>query len=410
MGHQGRGGVGQRVACHLVSAIVGVVLSMTGLASALPLGPFQITPELILEERYDSNIFLEPTDERDDFISYGAFNMKLALPIRLTRARTISPFVNVFADAAAFAKNPEENFQNAGITGGLDVDMPLVRPDQRLTFNLSNQFRSVTEVSSSAEQSDIGPRTQRTENFLNADLGYFLTRRDEFHVFYNRLDLRQENVAQFLDRNENTVGLTYFHQLRPLFSGLIEYNYQFTDFTNLGPTDPDFSSTGHILAIGFRREAAARLSGTIKVGAELRELERGSSVVEPFVSSLVTFRITPRQITNLTLTRSTEESSNQDFSFFNATTVNLRLTQELSAKISAFLEGRFELDEFEERVIPGDPATRQDRLYGVGGGVNYQFAHWLTTGLSYQYRTKNSNVQILDYVDHVAILWFTFAF
>jgi opacity protein-like surface antigen len=318
--------------------------------------------------------------------------------------------VNLFADAAAFAKNPEENFQNAGITGGLDVDMPLVRPDQRLTFNLSNQFRSVTEVSSSAEQSDIGPRTQRTENFLNADLGYFLTRRDEFHVFYNRLDLRQENVAQFLDRNENTVGLTYFHQLRPLFSGLIEYNYQFTDFTNLGPTDPNFSSTGHILAIGFRREAAARLSGTIKVGAELRELERGSSVVEPFVSSLVTFRITPRQITNLTLTRSMEESSNQDFSFFNATTVNLRLTQELSAKISAFLEGRFELDEFEERVTPGDPATRQDRLYGVGGGVNYQFAHWLTTGLSYQYRTKNSNVQILDYVDHVAILRFTFAF
>jgi hypothetical protein len=382
----------------------------SNVALALPLGPFQISPELILEERYDSNIFLEPADERDDFISYGAFNVKIALPIRLTRARTISPFVNVFADAAAFAKNPEENFQNAGITGGVDVDMPLVRPDQRLTFNLSNQYRSITEVASSAEQSDLGPRTQRTENFLSADVGYFLTRRDEFHAFYHRLDLHQENVAQFLDRNENIVGLTYFRQLRPLLSGLIEYNYQFTDFTNLGPTDPDFSSTGHILAIGFRRDDAARLSGTIKVGAEIRDFESGSVVVEPYVSSSLTFRITPRLYTNLTVTRSIEESTNQDFTFFNATAVNLRLTQELTAKISAFLEGRFELDEFQERVTPGDPTTRQDHLYGLGAGVNYRFAQWLTTGLSYQYRTKDSNVEILDYVDHVGILRLTLQF
>jgi hypothetical protein len=380
------------------------------LAAALPLGPFQISPELILEERYESNIFLEPADARDDVISYGAFNLKVALSIRLTRARTISPFVNVFADAAAFAKHPEENFQNAGITGGLDVDLPLVRPDQRLTFNVSNQFRSVTEVSSSAEQSDLGPRMQRTENFLSADVGYFLTRRDEFHVFYHRLDLKPENVAQFIDRNENTVDLTYFHQLRPLLSGLIEYNYQFVDFTNLGPNDPDFSSSGHIIAIRFRCDAAARLSGTLKVGAELRELARGSSVVEPFAASTITVRITPRLLTNLTVTRSIEESTNQDFSFFSATAVHLRLTQDVTAKISAFIEGLFELDEFQERVTPGDPTQRGDRLYGVGAGVHYRVAHWLTTGLSYQYRTKHSNVEILDYVDHIGILRFSFAF
>jgi len=408
MGAPMRCGRGSWRAGQIVAGLLCWLMS-SALAVALPLGPFQISPELILEERYDSNIFLEPADERDDFISYGALNVKIALPIRLTRARTISPFVNFFADAA-FAKNPEENFQNAGITGGLDVDMPLVRPDQRLTSNLSNQFHSVTEVSSSAEQSDIGPRTQRTENFLNADLGYFLARRDEFHVFYNRLDLHQENVAQVLDRNENTVGLTYFRQLRPLFSALIGYNYQFTDFTNLRPDDPDFSSTGHILAIGFRRDDAARLSGTVKVGAEVRDFRGGSGVVEPFAASAVRFRITPRLFTNLTITRSIEESTNQDFRFFNATAVNLRLTQELTAKISAFVEGLFELDEFKERVTPGEPTTREDRLYGVGGGVNYRFAQWLTTGLSYQYRTKNSNVQILNYVDNVVILRFNAQF
>jgi hypothetical protein len=50
----------------------------------------------------------------DDVISSGAFNVKIALPMRLARARISSPFVNVMADAVAFAKHPDQNFQNTG--------------------------------------------------------------------------------------------------------------------------------------------------------------------------------------------------------------------------------------------------------------------------------------------------------
>jgi hypothetical protein len=403
-------GTRRRLASLVGGGTVLLLITFPGFGVALPLGPLQITPELTFEERYDSNIFLEPGDKRDDFISYGAFNLKIALPIRLTRARTISPFVSYFAEAAAFANNSEENFQNQGITGGLDLEVPLVRPDQRLTFNVSNRFRSITEVSSSAEQSDIGPRTRRTENFLTADVGYFLTRRDEFHAFYNRLDLNQEDIAEFLDRNENTVGFTYFRQIRPLVSGLVEYNYKFVDFTNLGPADPDFSSTGHIIAIGMRRDPAARLSGTVKVGVELRDFERGGEVVRPFASSSVSYRITPRLLAGLLVTRAMQESTNQDFTFFDATIVRLRFTQDFTPKISAFVEGIFELDEFKERVSPGEPERRLDRLYGLGAGAEYRFARWLATGLSYVYRTKSSTLEVLDYVDNQAILRITLQF
>jgi len=403
-------GMRRRLASLVGGGTVLLLITLPGLGVALPLGPFQISPEFILEERYDSNIFLEPSNARDDFISYGAFNLKIALPIRLTRARTIAPFVSYFAEAAAFANNSEENFQNQGITGGLDLEVPLVRPDQRLTFTMSNRFRSITEVSGSAEQSDIGPRTRRTENFLTADIGYFLTRRDEFHVFYTRLDLDQKNIAQFLDRNENTIGLTYFRQVRPLLSGVIEYNYKFVDFTNLRPDDPDFSSTGHIIAIGMRRDPAARLSGIVKVGAELRNFERGGEVVRPFASAGVLFRITPRLLSSLLVTRAIQESTNQDFTFFDATIIRLRVTRDFTQKISAFIEGIFELDEFKERVSPGEPERRFDRLYGFGGGVEYRFARWLRTGLSYLYRTKDSTIQALDYVDNQAILRITLGF
>jgi len=46
----------------------------------------------------------------------------------------------------------------------------------------------------------------------------------------------------------------------------------------------------------------------------------------------------------------------------------------------------------------------------LGGGADYRFARWLTTGLSYLYRTKNSNVKALDYVDNQVILRITLGF
>jgi hypothetical protein len=411
-----------------VSWVVFLLLGFPALLLALPVGPFEITPDLTLEQRYDSNIFLTAEQAEDDFITKGILNLKVALPIRLTGGRRIIPSISYFAEAAAFIKNSDENFQNQGISGGLELDFPLARPDQRLTLNASNRFRSVTELispaeqrdafnassrsssvtelTSSAEQSDIGRRTRRNENFLTADAGYFLTRRDEVHLTYNRLDVDQKDINEFFSRNENTIGLTYSRQISPLFSGLIEYDYKFVEFTNLGPADPDFSSTGHIIAIGIRRDPEARLSGIFKAGAELRNFERQADVVRPFALATLGYRITPRLLTNLLFTRAIQESTNQDFAFFEATIARLRLTQQFTPKLSAFVDGAFELDEFQDRVSPGEPKRRSDRLYGAAVGGEYLVAHWLTAGLSYLYQTKGSNVAE-DYVDHQVILRIT---
>jgi len=121
------------------------------MAWPLSLEPFEITPDLILEERFDSNISLEPSNERADVLSYQTFNLRVGLPLHMSQARTITPFLAYFAEASAFTQNPQENFQTEGVMGGVDVDLALMRPDERLTFNASNRFRTLTEVSSSAE-------------------------------------------------------------------------------------------------------------------------------------------------------------------------------------------------------------------------------------------------------------------
>jgi hypothetical protein len=313
----------------MVIKIILLVIGVPGVVLAFPLGPFQVTPEVILEQRYDSNIFLTASGEQADLISYGGFSLQVGLPIRITRARRIIPSLTYFAEAAAFADHREENFQNQGITGGLDVDFPLSRPDQRFTFKVTNRLRSVTELLGSAEQSDIGARTRREENLLTADAGYFLSRRDEVHLTYTRVDLDQKRVAEFLDRDENTLGLAYFRRISPRFSALTRYDYKFVEFTNLGPTDPDFSSTGHIITIGLRGDPEARLSGTFRVGAEMRQFKGLTGVIRPFAAATLGYNITPRLVGTLLLTQAIQETTNRDFAFFDATVVQMQFTHKL---------------------------------------------------------------------------------
>jgi Putative beta-barrel porin 2 len=390
----------------MLSGAVLLALGLSSMASPLSLEPFAITPGLILEERFDADISLEPSHERDDFISYGAFNLRVGLPLQFSQTRTITPFLAYSAEASAFAKHSQENFQHQGLIGGVNFDLPLMRPAERLTFNASNRFRTVTEVSSSAEQSDMGPRGNRAENVLSADLGYFLTRRDEFHLAYDRLDLDQRHVTQFLDRNQNLISLTYLRRLRATFSGLLEYAYHWVDFTNRGPDDPDFSSRTHRIAIGIRGDPDARLSGIFKIGAGSRQLNRVGKSTHPFVSGDLTYRLTSKLRINLLASKAMLESSNQNFSAYDATITRLRLTQQLSPRLSSFFEGGMELDAFtDHRETRTDgPVKRVDRLYEIGLGIEYAFARWLTTSFSYLYRTKNSNVTTLDYVDNRAML------
>jgi hypothetical protein len=193
-------------------------------------------------------------------------------------------------------------------------------------------------------------------------------------------------------------------------AGLLEYDYKFVDFTNLRPTDPDFSSTGHVIAIGIRADPNAALRGTAKVGAEIRNFERQSDATRPFAEANLDYKLTPRLLSSLLLRRAMQVTSNQEFPFFDSSLVGLRFLQQFSRKISAFVSGSFELDEYKERGVPrivavaGDPERRFDRFYELGTGADYAFARWLTAGLSYLYRTKSSNVSRLEYVDNRVVL------
>jgi len=220
------------------------------------------------------------------------------------------------------------------------------------------------------------------------------------------LDLDQRHAAQLLDRNESLIHLTYLRRLRATFSGLLEYGYRWADFTNVEPDDPDFSSRTHRIAIGIRGDPDARLSGIFKIGAEWRQYDRGGKSTQPFVSGDLTYRLTSKLRINLLASKAILESSNQSFSSYDATITRLRLTQQLSPRLSGFFEGGMELDAFTDHVETrtDGPAKRVDHLYEVGVGAEYALTRWLTMSFSYLYRTKNSNVTTLDFVDNRAIM------
>ena len=70
------------------------------------------------------------------------------------------------------------------------------------------------------------------------------------------------------------------------------------------------------------------------------------------------------------------------------------------------------MDDFKDHVETrtDGPAKRLDCIYELEVGAEYEFACWLKLSVSYLYRTKNSNVTTLDYVDNRAILRFAIRF
>ncbi len=367
----------------LVSALVVSFLLSSSLYALenLHLGRLQINPYLKFKVEYNSNIYLQQNNEKDDFITYFTPGFNLYFPWE----ENFIEF-DYHVDLLSFSAYSDENTQRQFIS--LNSDLKFGR---NLTLNFEEKFEKTDEPATS----ELTERQDRTRNLAKVSLawegdklgleGGFTSIQDD----YKNLDE--------LDRYENIFSLTGFYRFLPKTQGLVEYKYG--DITYDKETGSHANAEYNQLSLGIKGNITSKLTGLIKGGYQWRDYSRNKKDFDGGVvySSLI-HQLNPRTQTSLFVERGVNESTFSGNNYYEYNQVGLEFQKKLGYKQKLTLNLSYERDDFPVKVSGQE---RKDDLWSFKAGWDYSIRKWISLGVSYRYRNRDSSIYGYDYTDNI---------
>ena len=120
---------------------------------------------LSLSEEYDDNVFLNSSNEKNDFITYVSPGLNFNISSRHSRLS-----LGYLPTFSYYSSHDDLNETTHRVTGDFNLEL-----SQRLTFNMTSSFIKSSETRDFIDTQDIGPITRRDERqyyTINGDLSY----------------------------------------------------------------------------------------------------------------------------------------------------------------------------------------------------------------------------------------------
>lgn len=377
----------------LLSILTALFLFNPGLyaAEGLKIGDSgaKIVPWGEIKLQYDDNVFLDSENEKSDFIVTLTPGVTAHLPFS-DNLLTLDYHV----DFNRFMDNTSQNATNHYLSGNLELNW------RDLTFNIYDKFsrtfeRPNTEATTRIKRQDN--RAGITANFqkdrLGIQLGYENFKRDYITSAYDQFD-----------RTENIYSLMATHQTFSKTKLLIEYDFGDIKYDH-SATNSD--SNYHQLLVGAIGELTPKTTATIKAGAQFRNYK--DSGVSDFNSLVVysdlTHKFSDKDALKLSFTRTAEESTYQNNSYYELNNINGTYSHSFTPKLLGFITGIYEEHAYPHESIEGaETKKRNDKYYSTGAGLKYYLQKWLTLTLQAEHIIRDSNFSLFDYRDNLITL------
>ncbi len=365
----------------------------------LQFGNLKIIPGITLQGLYDDNIYLgngsnKTTElEESDLITHvmPALGFNYSLPERG------SLFLGYMGDLAYYRDNSKNDWQthkgilalNYNAPGGLILGIDYVYTDAEDPYGSDSQYKLGT------------PLTERSLNDGKGKIGYNLGSRFKILAFYNYYEQDYDLAADYTqDYDINEVGAGFQIRLLPKTWGFIRYHYGEQDyFTHKAAdnvtekTDADFDWSR--VNAGLTWDDGAKLAGELNAGYMWRNFENerdsnGNKYEDKetwIADTSVTYLATAN--TSLTLNiysalRTTGAGSNE---YYEDVGGSLSLKQIFFTKFTLSLGGTYSTNDYNLPVAK--KKEEENRLGSIG--LDYQIQDWLSAGVNYTYREKESN-------------------
>ena len=399
----------------------------------------------IVDETYDTNVNLTPTNKKDDFTTTIALGLRFST---LPRSETSGEFrqpstaeetkyginLDFLPGYVIYAKRTSDNYLS--LSGNLDawytlgrkltfrVRDYLIRSEEPLERNyaagaLPGQVLLGTQIGRpiyirNVVQPSLEYRFGKedlisinylnniyknqsplfedsTENYINPRLAYWFNIRNGISLEY-ALDLG--NFQRSPDMTGNLARGRYTYRFNPRTSMFGEYIFQRRDFARNAVGVADYNIQAP--SIGFEHAFTSTLSLRVQAGYFWQIPQKGSNESGPLYDILITQRA-ERTTYTLGLQGGYTESyfTAENLGFAKYHQVIGTITHQITQRASATLSARFQRPQYND--------GRVDNIWGVGGNASYQLLRWLNLVLTLSYAENHSNRDVNDYTDFRAI-------
>ena len=374
----------------------------------------KVIPGITLQEVYDDNIYLGSgsnntiESEESDLITH--LIPSVGLDYSLHERGNVSFYYT--GDLAYYNDNDKNDWQkhqgefnvNYQTPGGIILDINTIHTDTEDPYGNLELYR-------------IGLKTERQSNDLKAKIGYGFGNRFQisgfFRYYKQDYDLERDYTQ---DWDITEFGAGFQMRLLPKTWGFFRYYVgerdYFTHPAGTGVTeanDSDFE--WNRVNFGVRWETGAKLEGELNFGYQLMDYENAADVGGDryeakdtwIAATSITYTATPTIELALGLTRALRETGSSDNEYFEDTGIGINMQKVIRPKFTLTVGGVYSVNDYN---IPST-RPREDDIYRLNAGLDYQIRERLAAGVGYRYEKKDSNYGENDYADTQFIISFS---
>jgi len=371
------------------------ISSFTVLAESFPIAGFDLSPNLNVQEKYDTNILSSESNVKSAFVTV------VSPSIYLNAHRSNSQYALSYrANAADYLNNQTDDYL-----------------DQRLQANLKLFFSRQSQINTKAKYLKL--HQDRGTGFSQG-FGSRITQPDEYNVkqistlftygtnkstgrieigisgFAQRYENRDE-IVKLSNRNHINSHAIFYYRVRPKTSLLFELKNTEVDY-RIESSTPSLDNTEQRLLLGGTWDITSITKGIVKFGMLRKEFRSGERNTFTGISWNIEAHWRPLTYSkfNIKTSRKTEETlGTGDYIESKAAAIIWRHTwhKQIGTRTSATI-----------RKNKFRPTTHAEGIWSLGFHFTYKMRRWLEIGTGITHIERLSTQFGLDYQRNILML------
>jgi hypothetical protein len=362
-------------------------------------GPVAITPLLGLETKYHDNIYLQENNPTDSWIFLARPQLSALLQDRNNLYQL------GYKGEAAWYEVDSSNDHNDYFDNTFSGDARLEFTERWIAEGYARWAMLHEDRGTGLSEGLVGEFIPEPIEYDQSDVGGSLQFGSNQGVgrlvvraaYMDRAYQNFKEVTRPRDRDETTLGSTFFYPVAPNTDVLVEYEYKDIHYPTPFVGAPPLDSEENYLTAGAEWEITPNLTSTAKAGYVDKNFDNPQRTDWDGLGWSVQLQMQPREQDKIIVRseRAPEETTLQG-DFIKRESLQVSWIHDWNDRVYTELATLLGRDTYEQSAD-----DREDDIYNVSFRVGYEFRRWVIFYAGYSYDEKDSNVDNLSYTDNV---------